>query len=352
MNFRMSRRTALLLVSLTALAAASPADAASVGESGGKLTYTAGSGEANKVAIGPYGFGIRVSDSAALSVGSGCFRLSATSASCGAPFGGIAADLGDGADTLDASKLMFTAVTVNGGAGDDTLVTGGGNDTLDGGAGTDSLTCGAGSDGGAADAADTVAPDCESVVRPAQGTVPTTDPVDPQPVTDPAPDPQTGDEGTGPDAGDNPDLPGPGPEPGPGPGAANAVPPTIPAQTVSVGANGVARVTVSCPADSGGCSGTVAIVMPTTAMSAAGVHAKPKAPKPVTLGRAKFTAAAGTSPTVPVRLSKRGRQRILRGRRSGRARIVVSTRGADGTVTTSTQDVTIRAARKVKRRRP
>lgn len=318
------------------------------------LTYAAAAGEANHVTIVPYGYGIWVSDSTALTVGIGCWRMSTTAATCAAPSHGVTATLGDAADTLDASKLMFTPVTVDGGAGDDSLVTGGGGDTLDGGAGTDSLTCGAGSDGGTADAADTVTADCESVVRSGQAAVTApTDPVAPQPVTDPGTDsqpqpdrdPQQGNNHSDPSAPD-PSTPDPGSE------AANAVPPTIPPQTVSVGTNGVARVTVSCPADSGGCSGTVAIVLPTPAMSSAGMHAKPKAPKPVTLGRAKFTAAAGTSPTVPVRLSKRGRQRILRGRRSGRARIVVSTRAADGTVTVGTQDVTIRPARKIKRRRP
>jgi hypothetical protein len=59
------------------------------------------------------------------------------------------------------------------------------------------------------------------------------------------------------------------------------------------------------------------------------------------IGKAKFNAKAGTSPVVPVRLSKRGRQRILRGRRT-RARINVTTRSASGRTTVSSQDVTIR----------
>jgi hypothetical protein len=51
-----------------------------------------------------------------------------------------------------------------------------------------------------------------------------------------------------------------------------------------------------------------------------------------------------------VRLSKRGRQRIVKGRRS-RARIVVTTRKADGTTSVATQDLTIRAPAKRKARR-
>jgi len=66
----------------------------------------------------------------------------------------MSTDLGDGADTLDASAAT-TALVVNGGAGDDTLTTGSaddtviggsGDDVLDGNAGNDSLAGGAGSD--------------------------------------------------------------------------------------------------------------------------------------------------------------------------------------------------------------
>jgi RTX calcium-binding nonapeptide repeat (4 copies) len=377
----MSRRSVLLLVSLAALAAASPANAATVSESGGVLTYSAASGEANNVSFAPYGYGVKVTDKAKLTIGNGCAKVSKTTIACLAPTAGISVALGDRDDRLDASGLQVTSVTVDGGAGNDALVTGAGSDSLDGGAGADALACGAGTDAWAVDAADTVAADCEAAPSaPApvpQPIAPITDPVtdvdptggaDPSSPTDddPAEDPGSADPapnpGKGHDGSPDPDDPATADDPDADPATArddapaNAVPPTIPAQTVAVGANGVARVAVSCPADSGGCAGTVAIVLPTAAMRTAGAHearAKWKAPKPVTLGRAKFTAAAGTTPTIPVRLSKRGRQRILRGRRSrGRARIVVSTRSADGNVTVSSQDVTIRAARKAKRRRP
>jgi hypothetical protein len=111
---------------------------------------------------------------------------------------------------------------------------------------------------------------------------------------------------------------------------------------------------VVCPPDSGGCSGVVAIGLPGAADRR---HAKVSAARGATtlsIGRARFKAAAGSSKSVPVRLTKRGRQRILRGRRT-RARITVTTRSAAGTTTVISQDVTIRPrprgkGRKVPRR--
>jgi hypothetical protein len=137
--------------------------------------------------------------------------------------------------------------------------------------------------------------------------------------------------------------------------ATNSVPATIPPQTVGVSASGVASVKVVCPADSGGCSGTIVIDIPQTQTGGAKGHQKLVAPtrstaRSMQIGKAHFTAKAGTSPTIPVRLSKRGRQRILRGRR-GRARIVVTTRRADGTTTTATQEVTIQPKRSTAGRR-
>ena len=46
---------------------------------------------------------------------------------------------GLGSDTIDASAVTSLGVSLNGGSGDDTLVTGGGNDSIDGGAGTDTV---------------------------------------------------------------------------------------------------------------------------------------------------------------------------------------------------------------------
>jgi hypothetical protein len=332
------------------------ANAASVEVTGGKLTYTAAPGEANRVTVAPWGRYLRIIDTGAngaaaatLTSGSGCWRLSASSAACAG--NALSASLGDGNDTFDG-KLVQVATDVSGGSGDDALSTGSGADTLDGGPGadvlsggagndtfiaddgeTDALTCGDGQDGGDADLADSVAGDCEAVLLPQ---------VAPDPGT--VPDPGT-DPGAGP--GTHPST-----DPGAGPsGKSNAVPPTIPAQTVSVSASGVALVRIVCPVDSGGCRGTVALELPLATkarhgkIAAAGVGRG----KSIALGQTKFRAKAGTSPIVRVRLSKRGRQRILRGH-PRRARIVVTTRSAGGKSVVTTQDVTISMRRQARAR--
>jgi Ca2+-binding RTX toxin-like protein len=228
---------------------------------------------------------------------------------------------------------------LSGGAGNDKLDGGAGADTLDGGAGDDTLTardgaidtlaCGVGQDGGIADATDVIGADCEAVVVPAASLLPGG--VDPGAV--PAGSVPAG------------TVPGPSPAGVAGAPTANAVPPTIPPQTVAVSASGVASVRIVCPPDSGGCRGTVAIELPQ-----AGAHAKAdvsaaRAPGVLRLGQKRFTAKAGTSPTIRVRLSKRGRQRILRGRRA-HCRISVTTVSGDGKTVVTTQQVTLTAARR------
>jgi hypothetical protein len=357
------------------------ASASSVSEVSGSLSYAAASGEANVVTIAPWGLALKVTDAGtkagkpvALTIGAGCWKLSSNSAACAIPTNGIQFDAGDGDDSLDASALTKTNVNALGGAGDDVLKAGGGADVLNGGAGSDTLSggagddnfqaregeddalaCGAGNDAGSADSADTIAADCESVLTPAPAVDPgagadpgTSDPVTPVDPGDPADPAGTDDPGTGTD-----DPPGQGPKHH-GSGAANAVPPTIPPQTVGVSASGVATVRIVCPADSGGCSGTVVIEIPqaTSGKVPLGGHAKTTGPArraPLRLGKAKFNAKAGTSPVVPVRLSKRGRQRILRGHRS-RARITVTTRSAAGASVVTTQEVTIGPRHSVARR--
>jgi hypothetical protein len=367
-----SRLRALLLAGATTAAlgfAPAGAHAASVSESAGALHYVAAAGEANRVTVAPWGPTLQVIEAGRkggaaipLTVGVGCWRLSATSASCAAPSAGVTFDGGDGNDQLDAG-LILAPVTASGGAGDDVLVTGFGADKLTGGDGTDALsggagadtleardgaadvlTCGGGTDGGNADAVDSLATDCESVLLP-------------QPLTDPLPGPDPGT--TDPDPGtSDPDPGATDPDQTPGPAdprsspAANAVAATIPSQTVGMSASGVATVQIVCPPDSGGCSGTVAIDLPAAAGAKHSAHGKiviaAKARAPVRIGKAKFTARAGTSPVIPVRLSKRGRQRILRGGRS-RARITVTTRSASGATTVTSQQVTIRPRRQAAR---
>jgi hypothetical protein len=290
------------------LGAAPAAHAATVSGAGGTLNYVAAAGETNHVTIAPWGLVLKVTDTGtkrgapiALTSGSGCWRLSSSSAACGGTATVVTASLGDGDDFIDARDGKI-----------------------------DTIACGAGADSGSAETSDSVGADCEAVAKPALVEPPSTPVTVPvvDPPTDPVIDPPVVD----------PELPADPPLAPVG----NSVPPTIPPQTVGVSASGVANVLVVCPPDSGGCSGVVTIQLPGAASRR---HAKVSATRrnaaPLSIGRARFKAAAGSSKSVPVRLSKRGRQRILRGRRT-RARINVTTRSASGRTTVSSQDVTIR----------
>jgi Ca2+-binding RTX toxin-like protein len=242
---------------------------------------------------------------------------------------------GSGADTITGSA---GANTLDGGPGSDQLTGGLGDDTFlarDGA--VDSLSCGDGSDGGSADPSDTVASDCEAVDQ-------SPPPADPPPADPPATDTTT------------PTDPPPDTTPPPGDGNAkaelpplNSLPPAIPHQTVTVSASGVAKVLVVCPPNSGGCRGVVTLELPAApARAGAGrgkivVGARRRAR--VKVGRRSFKAKAGTSPKIPVRLSKRGRQRILRGGRTG-CRLKVVTRAADGTPVVTTQNIALRPRRR------
>ena len=314
-SVHLGRLRALLAAgaALAVLGAAPAAHAASVSESAGKLSYVAAAGEANHVTIAPWGLSLKVTETGkklgapiVLASGSGCWRLSTSSASCGlAPLGNV--NLGDGDDFIDAR---------------------------DGKA--DTIACGAGADSGSADTVDIVAADCEAVAKPALVTPdpgPITDPV----VVDPPPDPVTDIPVVDPGATVDPVLAPVG----------NSVPPSIPPQTVGVSASGVATVLVVCPPDSGGCSGVVTIELPGAASRRRAKVSSTRGNATLSIGRAKFKAAAGSSKKVPVRLSKRGRRT--------RARITVTTRSAAGKTTVSSQDVTIRPrprgkGRKVPRR--
>jgi hypothetical protein len=284
------------------LAVTPAANAATVSVASGKLHYTAAPGEANHVAIVPWGLSLKVTETGKksgtaipLTVGVGCWRLSTNSAAC--TYLPAVVSLGDGDDVVDLRNAV-----------------------------PDSLTCGAGSDSGDAETGDTLAADCESVTKPAPTDPPVIDPpvIDPPVVDPPVIDPVE----TAP---------------------ANSVPPTIPPQTVGISASGIATVLVACPADSGGCSGVVTIALPPASIAR---HAKLGIARKAAgfkLGSARFKAAAGKSKSVPVRLSKRGRQRILR-HRSRRARITVATRSATGTTVVTSQDVTLRLPKAKKRK--
>jgi hypothetical protein len=309
LSVHQSRLRALLAAgaALVVMAVAPAAHAATVSEAGGKLNYTATTGEANHVSILRWGLMLKVTETGtrngspiALSVGSGCWRLSTGSASCARAAAVVS--LGDGNDVVDLRNGL-----------------------------TDSLTCGAGDDGGDAETDDTVATDCEAVMKPAL-------PVDPPVVVDPPIDPVVDPPVVDPPVVDDPP-------------AGNSVPPTIPPQTVGISASGVAQVLVSCPAGSGGCKGVVRITLPAGSNQRHAKLVSARKSAALTIGSARFKVAAGTSKRVPVRLSKRGRQRILRGRKRRRARITVTTQSATGTTFVTTQDVTLRPPTKAKRRK-
>jgi hypothetical protein len=350
----LSRLRTLLAAGAVAIAVGvvpATAGAASVTYAGGTISYTTARDETNHLTVAPWGPVLKLTDTGtkgkgataiAVTAGPGCWQLSTNAAACPLTAAGLTVALGDGDDFFDAA-LASVAVNVSGGAGNDVLHGGLGADTLDGGADNDSfdardaaadtLVCGTGTDSGDADALDGVGADCEAVQKPLATTAL------PDPVVDPQPDPPAPGPITDPTGSTTPTVAP----------TRNSVPASIPPQTVGVSATGVASVRVACPADSGGCSGTVTLELPAAAEAKRSGVAKVTAAAtrrraPVRLGRAKFTAAAGTTRVIPVRLSKRGRQRILRGRRT-RCRIVITSRKADGTTSVATQDVTIRPKR-------
>jgi hypothetical protein len=297
---------------LVALAAAPAAHAATVSAANGRVSFGAAPGEANHLTIAPWGMALKVTETGttktgaaiALTVGSGCLRLSTNSAACSGTTATV--NLGDGNDSVDLADGV-----------------------------PDSLICGPGADSGTAETNDTLAADCETVTKPAP-------PADPGPLVDPPV--------VDPPVVDPPVVDPPVIDPAVVAPPANSVPPTIPPQTVGISASGVATVLVACPADSGGCRGVVTITLPAASSRRRAKLAAALKSASVKLGSARFKAAAGSTKKVPVRLSKRGRQRILR-HRSRRARITVTTRSAAGTTVVTTQDVTVRPRNKAKRRR-
>jgi hypothetical protein len=285
------------LLALPASANASFAQA----DSTGKLVYTATLGEANDLTVSY--------------TSAGAARL--TEAGKVGPFPILIA----GCNGL-AAQISCTGVTSL------DIRLGDGNDRVSARNGTaDKISCGSGTDTVVADQVDTVASDCETVDRgaaaPTGGGAATTAPTSGTTTSPPV----GGDGGRS-------DLNEPNPP-------VNVAPPVIPAQTVTVSPSGVAAVRVVCPPGAGTCRGTVALVLTKAGSNQrARVVAAGAKPKGITLGSATFTARGGTKPVVPVRLNRRGRQRILRARHT-RCKIVVTTRTADGKTVTTTRSITL-----------
>jgi hypothetical protein len=306
-NHHLRRALALALAIAAALAIPATAQAAFAKvDSAGKLTFTAVSGEANNLAVTYSASTAHLAETGHL----GPFPvLIAGSGGCS----GVAAQI-----TCSGAG----PATINSGDGDDRIAARNGV--------AEHISCGPGSDSVVADASDVVGADCETVDRPAAGTAgpaPTVQHSAPgTPGTTTATNPPAGSG----DAADDTASP-----------FVNIVPPVIPNQTATVSTSGVVRVQVECPTEAGSCHGTIALVLAGQPGHARLVAAAAKAVHGIKLGGATFTARAGEKPIVRIRLNRRGRQRILRARHT-RCRIVVTTRGADGNVVTTSRDISLR----------
>ena len=229
---------------------------------------------------------------------------------------------GTGPDRLTAA--VSTPTKLIGGPGSDVLT---GRDAADvivsRDHGRDQVACGGSfADTVTADFSDAIATDCETVGRAAAE------------ETAPAPE-----DGAAPPATD-------GTSPTGSPATVAPVSITAPA-TVTLRANGALPVGVRCAVGSGRCTGTIEIVEAGGQVSArAEIEPAPrrKTAQRLVIGRREFSLGAGTRKNIVVRLSRRGRQRIIkRGRRRTRAKIVVTTTAADGSKVTSVKSVSIRA---------
>ncbi len=351
-------------------ASASAAGAASVSSSG-VLSYMDLTFATNHVTITPLGAGqYSVVDTAGVSNYSSCPRLSATQAKCsGVTAISVSLGWGDDDAAVNTAAATSPAVTLSGSYGNDTLrtgpgmdsITGGdGNDTIDPGAGADTVNagagadsvavrdgvadevwCGTGDDTGLAEAADQVDSDCEALAGAVSGTLVGAPPVIPEA---PAPD------AAAPASTDDPSNPGTSTPIGPVDPQANPLPVVIPTQSVKLDSKGDAVVRVACPSGEGHCKGTVTLEVAQSDLGKA--RAAAAASKLVEVGKAGFVAEAGAKPLVRVRLSRRGRRRVLRGRKKQRCRITVSTTSPTGKTLVTRRTITLVAERRTAKRAP
>ncbi|MEA2444047.1 MAG: hypothetical protein QOJ12_1339 [Thermoleophilales bacterium] len=358
-GFRISRHVVAGLVAVAALVVPAQAGAATVGVIGDTLAIAGGS-ESSNLAVTRSGPSLVVTDSAlTVSGGDRCSPAgNGKRVVCSATgVNRIVAVLLDGNDKLDWSAVSVPT-SFYGGNGNDTAVGGTGTDNFDLGAGDDSITardgnaeslnCGAGADRGSADANDTLAADCESdVARPNVVAPPADAPAVDAPAVDPATDdPAAPDAGPGDPVDDDPAVEDPATAQADAP-VTIEVPPLLQAT-----ANGDIQIGVGCTAPSGACVGSIAIIEQggvvksvarvTTARRGRRAAIVKGDRKAVVLGRARFSVAAGQTETVTVRLTRAGRQRIIKKKkRRTRAKLVVTVVAPDGTRSTSVKVVTI-----------
>jgi Ca2+-binding RTX toxin-like protein len=271
---------------------------------------------------------------------------------------------GSGADTLTGNSGPNV---LKGGPGADTLTGLGGDDVFDARESVaDTIDCGAGNDSGTVDVVDVLTPDCEAAVA----LPPPPDP-DPDPPTDdstpptddstpPAGDPPAG-ESTPPST---PDVPVVTPPTSTGTGGgdnktddpedAPPAPVKISApEKVAVTSSGDVQIGVKCTADSGSCAGSIALYQQAGTGKIVAVsgamdrRVTRKLRKGKLLGKKKFAVRAGKKKNVVVRLSRNGRRRVIKKRKSGKkakpvkAIIAISMTAPDGTVSTAEKGVTL-----------
>ncbi|WP_066361757.1 hypothetical protein [Herbidospora mongoliensis] len=141
-------RVSTLALAATALATAfagtgHAATAGTVELKNGKITYTAGTQSVNSASITLFNGQIAVFDTVNLTPKGGCVKLSPRAVTCGTAATEFVADLGDLNDSFSVGVPIKG--TVNGGAGNDSLIGGskaaqGHNVTWIGGVGTDTIS--------------------------------------------------------------------------------------------------------------------------------------------------------------------------------------------------------------------
>jgi hypothetical protein len=382
-----------IALALAGLALASPTSAlaGTASVSGDTISY-AGGAEANNVTVSGGVFGSWfVADSAGTTPGPGCTKQGHSVKCTASGVTRLLIEAGDGNDTV--TNFTWTAATLRGGGGDDTLYGGfaseileggdgvdglfgsGGNDLLDGGAGDDALNAGsgadtldggAGNDGYSAEAgADTVRSrdsvseqvDCGDDADTALA-----DPADvpagcEQVDAGDAPLPPIDVPEIGGDAGGSGGSGGSGDSSSGGStGDGGAPDPTVPVETLVSGLQllagtapalitpaGKVDLNVECPADNvGGCRGTITLELVRGEEASAARRGR----KPVRkIGKKRFNVAPAAQSTVRVRVSRRGR-RIVSRRNRTKIRAKVETRMADGSTKTTYENVQVKAARR------
>ena len=144
----MSRAARSLLAVLTAaLALPAGAQAATVSATGGTISFTAASGEANHLDVSKSDGAIRLHDTgvSSMTAGAGCVPSGAQRVDCAAPgLAAVSIDLGDGNDRLSGEVLV--PFSVYGGLGNDQIELGAGDDAVDAGPGNDAIDSGWGDD--------------------------------------------------------------------------------------------------------------------------------------------------------------------------------------------------------------